>query len=261
MYPPTHSFAPQPVRRRWQHPALIITALVLLPPAGIALVWVSRWDQKKKIIATVLSGLWFLVVLLTPDSTKKTTDDAKSPAAVTATITPQSSAPAAVTPSPTPVPVMPSVVGTPFAGAEKVVEPLIETELGARSAYEDVPLAADHAQWVVCFQEPEAGAPLASTSAAASVHLVAAGTTCPAAKGTLLRPKPTPRPTPTPTPTAKPTPTPKPTVEDDSGSSSGGSGSVGTVKPGAFCSPAGATGTYNGRVYTCKGPDKNRWRQ
>ncbi|WP_329378223.1 excalibur calcium-binding domain-containing protein [Streptomyces sp. NBC_01351] len=176
----------------------------------------SRWDQKKKIIATVLSGLWFLVIFLSPDSSKKTGDDAKSPTAATATATPQSSAPAAAAPPPAPAAVMPSVVGTPFAGAEKAVEALLDTELTALSAYEDVTLPADHTKSVVCFQEPAAGAPLASKSVPASVHLVAAGTKCPAEKGTNLRPKSTPKPT--------PTPTPKPTVdEDDSGSGGGGS--------------------------------------
>ncbi|MGT2530929.1 hypothetical protein ACU4GG_30615 [Streptomyces nojiriensis] len=262
-YQQPHSYAPQPLRRWWQHPALIITALVLLPPAGIALAWTSRWDQKKKIIATVLSGLWFLLFALTPDSAKKSGDDAKSPATVATTAAPQSSAPAAAAPSPTPAPAMPSVVGTPFAGAEKAVEALLDTELTALSAYADVTLPADHTTWVVCFQEPAAGSALASKSVPVSVHLVAAGTTCPAEKGTSLKPKSTPKATPT------PTPTPKPTVDEDdsgstsggSGSTSGGSGSVGTVHPGAFCSPAGATGTYNGRIYTCKGPAPNRWRQ
>ncbi|MFG2876901.1 PASTA domain-containing protein [Streptomyces sp. NPDC048337] len=253
MYPPPHAHTPwQPIRRWWQHPALIIAALILLPPAGIALAWVSQWNQKQKIIATVLSGLWFLVFLLSPDSAKKTGDDAKSTTAVTATVAPKSSAPAAATPSPTPTPVMPSVVGTPFAEAEKAVEALLDTELTARSAYEDVTPAADHTKWVVCFQEPAAGTALASKSVPATVHLVAAGTTCPTEKGTLLRPKPTP----TPTPTADNGDSGS--SSGGSGSSSGGSGSVGTIKPGAFCSPAGATGTYNGRIYTCR--DKH-WRQ
>ncbi|MFD9408763.1 excalibur calcium-binding domain-containing protein [Streptomyces sp. NPDC059989] len=223
MYPPPHAHTPwQPIRRWWQHPALIITALVLLPPAGIALVWLSQWNQKKKIIATVLSGLWFLVVFLSPDAPKKTGDDAKSksPTAVTATATPQSSAPAAAAPSPTPASAMPSVVGTPFAGAEKAVEALLDTELTARSAYTDVTLGADHTQWVVCFQEPEAGSALASKSVSATVHLVDAGTTCPTEKGTALRPKSSPTPKPTPTPEPEPEPT---ADNDDSGSGGGGS--------------------------------------
>jgi len=68
-------------------------------------------------------------------------------------------------------------------------------------------------------------------------------------------PTPTPTvsatPTPTPTVSATPTPTPTPTLA--------------TVSPGAFCSPAGATGqSANGTLYTCKTSatdTRNRWRQ
>lgn len=258
MYQPPHSYAPQqPVRRWWQRTAVIITALVLFPPAGIALAWMSGWNQNKKIISTVLSGAWLLILMFSDSPDKKPADDAKPPVAATSSA-PQSSAPAAAAPSAAAGPVMPSVLGMSFAGAERSVEALIDTELTARSAYTDVTLPADHTKWVVCFQEPGAGAALTSKSVSASVHLIAPGTTCPADKGTVLRPKSTPKPTPT--PTAKPTP--KPTADNgDSGSTSGGSGSVGTIRPGAFCSPAGAKGTYNGKVYTCKGPDENRWRQ
>ncbi|MBA8950438.1 hypothetical protein HNR61_002051 [Actinomadura namibiensis] len=33
------------------------------------------------------------------------------------------------------------------------------------------------------------------------------------------------------------------------------------VRPGAFCSPAGATGAHRGRGYVCKGPGRPRWRR
>ncbi|MGI5166161.1 hypothetical protein ACQEU3_17560 [Spirillospora sp. CA-253888] len=56
--------------------------------------------------------------------------------------------------------------------------------------------------------------------------------------------KPTPRPT--------KTRAPEPPEEDTGGR---------TVHPGAFCSPAGATGTSRGRVHTCKGPGQPRWRR
>ncbi|MFE1411499.1 excalibur calcium-binding domain-containing protein [Streptomyces sp. NPDC058746] len=208
----------QPIRRWWQHPALIITALVLFPPAGIALAWTSTWDQKKKIVATVLSGLWFLVILLS-DPPQEKAGDAKAPAAVTASQPPSASAsptPSA-TPSPTPTrtpdPAMPAVVGKSFAEAEKAVEDLVDTELTAVSAYDDVKLPADHASWLVCFQGPEGGVTLVAKSAATTVHLVAPGTACPAEKGSILHPKPA------------PAPTPKPTVDEDA-SGGGGGGSV-----------------------------------
>lgn len=33
------------------------------------------------------------------------------------------------------------------------------------------------------------------------------------------------------------------------------------IRPGAFCGSSGATGTYRGRTYTCKGPGRDRWRR
>jgi hypothetical protein len=64
----------------------------------------------------------------------------------------------------------------------------------------------------------------------------------------------TPTPTPTPTVSATPTPTPTPTTSQ-----------LPTVSPGAFCSPAGATGkSSSGVLYTCKTSPtdtRNRWRQ
>ena len=65
---------------------------------------------------------------------------------------------------------------------------------------------------------------------------------------------PTPTPTPTVTPSASATPTPTPTASQ-----------LPTVSPGAFCSPAGATGkSSSGVLYTCKTSPtdtRNRWRQ
>ena len=67
-------------------------------------------------------------------------------------------------------------------------------------------------------------------------------------------PTPTVAPTPTPTPTVAPTPTPTPTANQEA-----------TISPGAFCSPAGATGkSAAGATYTCKTSPtdtRNRWRQ
>ncbi|MFF4101354.1 hypothetical protein [Streptomyces sp. NPDC001903] len=74
---------PAPVRRWWQHPALVIALLVVIPPAGIALAWTSRWGQAKKIVATVLAGLWFLTPFL-GDPPKKAEADSKPAAAASA---------------------------------------------------------------------------------------------------------------------------------------------------------------------------------
>ncbi|MEU9163137.1 hypothetical protein AB0D29_23080 [Streptomyces sp. NPDC048424] len=260
-YPSSHPYpqapAPVPVRRWWQHPALIISLLVVIPPVGIALAWLSPWSQVKKVVATVLAGLWFLTPFL-GDPPKKTAADAKpQPAAtqpVAATATPPAAASTAPTPAKSPEPQMPAVVGKPFGEAEKAVEDLIDKELTALSAYNDVELPAAYTDWIACFQSPGAGTVLVPDSANTSVHLVAPGTRCPAEKDTRLHPKSTPP------PAAEPTPT------DDDDSSSGGSstggGSAGTVTPGAYCPTAGATGIgkTNGKLYTCKGPGQKRWR-
>lgn len=66
--------------------------------------------------------------------------------------------------------------------------------------------------------------------------------------------KPKAKKTPVKTITTKPKPTktkkPKPSTPSK------------TVHPGAYCAPAGATGVAkNGKIYTCKGPGRNRWRR
>ncbi|MFD9522480.1 excalibur calcium-binding domain-containing protein [Streptomyces sp. NPDC059979] len=229
MYPPPHAYAPvpapapRPPRRWWQHPALIITALVLLPPVGIALAWTSQWERTQKILATVLSGIWFLIPLLSdPPKEAEGKGKAQTTAAASASPTPSTSpspSPAqTAAPTPSAEPLMPSAVGWPYAQAEKTVEELIDGELKALSAYADVALPADHGTWLVCFQDIAAGTGLAPQSAAPAVHLVAPGTNCPAAPGTDLRPKPA-------APTTAPTTAPAPD-EDETGGSGGGGGNV-----------------------------------
>ncbi|MFD3947065.1 excalibur calcium-binding domain-containing protein [Streptomyces sp. NPDC058579] len=220
-YPnPYGSQAPPPVRRRWwQHPAVIIVALVLLPPAGIALAWLSPWSQTKKVVATVLSGVWFLLAFLS-DPPAEEKDDAKAKAAASASASPTptpTSTPTTATPSPSPELVMPDVVGKAFSEAEAAVEALVDGELRAGSAYADVSLPANHATWIVCFQGPAAGARLVPASADPNVDLVAPGTKCPATTGTALRPKPKPKPTESPKPKPQPqrtTPAPEPTRDE-----------------------------------------------
>ncbi|MER5204915.1 excalibur calcium-binding domain-containing protein [Streptomyces sp. NPDC002825] len=128
MYPPPHPYqpAPLPVRRRWwQHPALIICLLVFLPPAGIALTWTSRWGRTQKIVATVLSGLWFLLFALSDPPKEKGTVDPKPAISVTATATPtpeKSTEPTPTTPpttEPTPTPEPTSAPPVPTTRAPK----------------------------------------------------------------------------------------------------------------------------------------------
>lgn len=96
---PPYPYPPAPVRRWWQHPALIITALVIFPPGGIALAWLSQWSQTKKIIATVLASLWFITPFL-GDPPKEPKDDAKPKSAATATATAEATATPSASPSP-----------------------------------------------------------------------------------------------------------------------------------------------------------------
>ncbi|MEC4575713.1 excalibur calcium-binding domain-containing protein [Streptomyces virginiae] len=227
MYPPPHAHAPAPMpvpkppRRWWQHPALIVTALVVLPPVGIALAWTSQWERTRKVVATVLSGIWFLIPLLS-DSPEKPQSDARPRAAASPTPSPTPTPTATPTPTPTPTPtanpLMPEIVGQPFGQAERMVEDLIDGELRAQSAYTDVPLPADHGTWLVCFQDLRSGTGLVPQYASPVAHLVAPGTGCPAEPNTVLHPKPSPTPTPAPDPT--------PAQEDDDSGTSGGGASV-----------------------------------
>ncbi|WP_052029987.1 excalibur calcium-binding domain-containing protein [Streptomyces sp. PCS3-D2] len=228
MYPPPHTYASppphRPPRRWWQHPATVITALVLLPPAGIALAWTSQWKRSQKILATVLSGVWFLIPLL-PDPPKQTGTEAapQAAAAASAPSAPSSSPTPAPTPTPSAAPQMPSTVGWPYAQAEKAVADLTGGELKALSAYDDVTLPTDHGSWLVCFQDVAAGTALVPQSAAPVVHLAAPGTGCPAAPGTNLRPEPVAPAPPTPAPARTAAPTSAPAPDDGTGSSGGGS--------------------------------------
>ncbi|MER6781586.1 MULTISPECIES: hypothetical protein [unclassified Streptomyces] len=184
---------------------------------------------------------------------------------------------------PIPYPKMPKVVGLTFAKASETLGPIGFGKIEPQSAFTDVTLPAAVDDWAVCFQEPEEGKEISAPgTTTAALKLASPGTTCPGAPNTRLHPEPV----------------PVPTRDDDSGSSasggtssggstsggstsggstSGGSSSSGgsdsggsdsgggggnTVTPGAFCSPAGATGvSKKGTSYTCKGPGQPRWRQ
>ncbi|MEU1677226.1 hypothetical protein ABZ752_35125 [Streptomyces roseifaciens] len=323
---PPHPYALKPARHWWQHPALVITALVLLPPGGIALAWLSHWIRTKKIVATVLASLWFITPFL-GDPPKDPKDDAKPKAAAT---TPSASPAPSRPPSfvgqnlktakaaaydagygaishdasdddagqwddnnwkvcfqtmsakkvatrptldfgvirnewpcpakddePIPYPKMPKVIGQTFAKASVTLKPLAFKAIEAAGAYTDVTLPAAVDNWAVCFQKPEAGEEIEyPKTTTAHLKVTAPGTACPNAESTELHPDPTP-------------PSTGDGDSDDSSSSSlGGSSdsssdrSVGTVTPGAYCSTPGSTGlSKKGTVYTCKGPDRERWRR
>ncbi|MBT2384176.1 hypothetical protein [Streptomyces sp. ISL-11] len=280
--PPSHPYAPAPQvpRRWWQHPALVIALLVLFPPGGILLAWLGRWTTGKKVIATLLSGLWFLLILFS-DPPKDTKDDSKpvaKPAAAaspspTPSATPKRDAPSP-TPTPTRDPVMPSVVNTSYAEALKVIKRLSGGDARALSAYTDVELPRVHDEWTVCFQAPAAGGKVVRTGTSAELRLVEPGTACPEEENTALHPKPTREPGPDPdngstgggstggSSTSGGSGTSGGSSSSGGGTSGSGGSGAGVVHPGSYCSPAGATGvTKKGTPMVC-GPasdGRNRW--
>ncbi|WP_327255614.1 excalibur calcium-binding domain-containing protein [Streptomyces sp. NBC_01244] len=108
--------------------------------------------------------------------------------------------------APTPTgsgPSMPGLIGKTSAEAGALVAPVLPKPVEARSAYDDVPLAADHGQWTVCFQTPAAGTPVAGDTSV-EISLVAPGIQCPAAAGASLHPPKGSSPAKTPVPSADP---------------------------------------------------------
>ncbi|MFE2549723.1 excalibur calcium-binding domain-containing protein [Streptomyces sp. NPDC059355] len=128
---------------------------------------------------------------------------------------------------------MPSFVGQKFADAEAAAKKLVGEPVEARSAYSDVPLAAYHEGWAVCFQTPAAGAPLDPASTV-ELSLAAPGQACPDKAGGALSPSKTPAP---------PKPKPKTSPPTDGGST-GGVGGVGGSSSAYYksCADAKAAG-------------------
>lgn len=82
---------------------------------------------------------------------------------------------------------MPGLIGKKSAEAEALVKQVLPTPVEEHNAYDDVPLAADHSQWRVCFQTPAAATPVAGETSV-EISLVAPGIQCPAAAGAPLKP-------------------------------------------------------------------------
>uniref|UniRef100_A0AAU2JV52 Excalibur calcium-binding domain-containing protein n=1 Tax=Streptomyces sp. NBC_00049 TaxID=2903617 RepID=A0AAU2JV52_9ACTN len=103
--------------------------------------------------------------------------------------------------------VMPSLVGQKSVDAEAAVVKLTRTPVELRSAYANVPLAADHSQWSVCFQTPAAGT-VVNATVGVELSETAPGTACPERAGATLQPSKSAKPTSAPTSaTPKSTPT------------------------------------------------------
>ncbi|MER7948020.1 PASTA domain-containing protein [Streptomyces sp. NPDC096079] len=83
--PPPPPLPPRAAPRRWwRHPGVVVGALVVLPPVGIALAWVSPWGRKRRILATVLAAVWFVLPFLgggSPQEKPAVRDDARAPKA------------------------------------------------------------------------------------------------------------------------------------------------------------------------------------
>ncbi|MER5205278.1 excalibur calcium-binding domain-containing protein [Streptomyces sp. NPDC002825] len=143
-----------PVREesRWRRPGVVVLCLVLLPPLGIVLAWRSRWSPGRKVLATVLSAVWFVAVGTSdPPADKPAVADAK----------PQVSRFPAYTPyTPTPTPTVRRVVAD-YTGQnlETASQAAYEAGFRARShdATEDDKMQLVDGNWKVCFQEPAAG--------------------------------------------------------------------------------------------------------
>ncbi|MFF8931577.1 excalibur calcium-binding domain-containing protein [Streptomyces longwoodensis] len=67
--------------------------LVLLPPAGIVMVWFTKWSTRWKALASVLSLLWFVLILVSDPEEQEPTGDEKPMLA-------QPASPSSVLPSP-----------------------------------------------------------------------------------------------------------------------------------------------------------------
>ncbi|MFJ3913007.1 excalibur calcium-binding domain-containing protein [Streptomyces vinaceus] len=147
------------------------------------------------------------------------------------------STPAASAPSPA-KPVMPSLVGQKFTEAELAVKALVTKGVEARSAYSDVPLAAAHSTWAVCFQTPAAGVPVEPASTV-ELSLVPPGKPCPDKAGAVLAPSKTPVASATPA-----APKPKSSPPTDGGSTGGDAGGSGAGSSAYYktCADARAAG-------------------
>ncbi|MEU1228385.1 excalibur calcium-binding domain-containing protein [Streptomyces sp. NPDC005828] len=177
----SYAYAPPPppspprgaVRRWWQHPGLVVVALVVLPPVGIALAWLSPWDRKRKILASVLAAVWFVLPFLRGDPPKEEEgaagrSDARPPAA---------SVSAPVAPSPTGPP---ALVGKGLKEAREVASAAGYSVVSHDASEQDA-RQWDAGEWAVCFQtsagQRDGGRPVLD------LGVVRDGAPCPVADG------------------------------------------------------------------------------
>ncbi|GGY12162.1 hypothetical protein GCM10010299_15320 [Streptomyces tanashiensis] len=141
--------------RWWRRPEFAVLCLVLLPPLGIFLAWRSRWSPGRKVLATVLSGVWFVAVGTSdPPADRPSVADAAPRARTFPSFTPYT--PPTPTPTPTVRRVVADYVGQNLETASRAA---YEAGFRARShdATEDDRMQLVDGNWKVCFQEPAAG--------------------------------------------------------------------------------------------------------
>ncbi|MFH8620963.1 excalibur calcium-binding domain-containing protein [Streptomyces vietnamensis] len=137
---------------RWRRPGVVVLCLVLLPPLGIVLAWRGRWSPGRKLLATVLSGVWFVALGTSgPPADKPAVADAEPRVGKFPSSTPY-------TPTPTP-PVHRVVADYTGQNLETASQAAYEAGFRARShdATEDDRMQLVDGNWKVCFQEPAAG--------------------------------------------------------------------------------------------------------
>ncbi|WP_318211409.1 excalibur calcium-binding domain-containing protein [Streptomyces sp. SJL17-1] len=142
--------------RWWRRPGFVVFCLVVMPPVGIVLAWWTRWSPGRKVLATVLSGVWFVAV--------GTSDPPADEPAVAGAKPSAGTRPTAFTPytrpTPTPTPTVRRVVAD-YRGQnlEAASRAAYEAGFRARShdATEDDKMQLVDGNWKVCFQEPAAG--------------------------------------------------------------------------------------------------------
>ncbi|WP_406692870.1 excalibur calcium-binding domain-containing protein [Saccharopolyspora sp. ID03-671] len=156
---------------------------------------------------------------------------------------------------PIPWPKIPDLVQWKFVDAKAKLIELGATDVRPQATYVDQQPPADPDDWLVCFQEPSAGAD-AKLPLYASLSLVDPGTSCPQQEGTYLNP---PDPDPDPDPDVRHVPTPD-SSSSGSGSTNGNDSGGGSVYY-PNCSAARAAGAdpiYAGEPGYRGAPDRNK---
>lgn len=128
MTSPLPSPVPPGARPWWRRPAVIVLALLLLPPAGLILLWTSPWRRPAKVAVSVVGGfyglIWLAAVIADPKKPDTTHPVAAATAAASSSASTAPSTPAAppsptatatATPAPAPTPTQTPVPTQPPA--------------------------------------------------------------------------------------------------------------------------------------------------